>query len=130
MTQRNNLHQDSTNHKLGLCLVFIVAENYCIFRWVTVYTLMTESPQERAKKHRRCVCFSKRQPSSPVCRINKKLANTPFASSFFAPKSGLSLILTLIDAYGSAKPIPALFAGCIMIPLADLLCFEAIFLPK
>ncbi|MCR5478344.1 MAG: hypothetical protein K6F27_00605, partial [Ruminococcus sp.] len=59
--------------------------------------------------------------SSPVCRINEKLANTAFASYFFAPKSGLPLILTLIDAYGSAKPIPALFARCIVIPLADLL---------
>ena len=64
-------------------------------------------------------------PSSPVCRINEKLANTTFASSFFAQKSGLPLILTLIDAYGSAKPIPALFARCIKIPLADLLCFQA-----
>jgi len=63
--------------------------------------------------------------SSPVCRINEKLANTLFASSFFARKSGLPLILTLIDAYGSAKPIPALFAGGIIIPLADLLCFKA-----
>ena len=63
--------------------------------------------------------------SSPVCRINEKLANTAFASSFFARKSGLPLILTLIDAYGSAKPIPALFARCIKIPLADLLCFKA-----
>ncbi len=48
--------------------------------------------------------------SSPVCRINEKLANTQFASSFFAQKTVLPLILTLIDAYAAAKPIPALFA--------------------
>ena len=59
--------------------------------------------------------------SSPVCRINEKLANTAFASSFFAQKSDLTLILTLIDVYGSAKPIPALFARRAMIPFADLL---------
>ena len=63
--------------------------------------------------------------SSPVCRINEELANRLFAGPFFARKSGLPLILTLIDVYGSAKPIPALFAGCIMISLADLLCFKA-----
>ena len=59
--------------------------------------------------------------SSPVCRINEKLANTAFASSFFAQNHGLPLILTLIDVYGSAKALSALFAGCIIIPLADLL---------
>ena len=62
--------------------------------------------------------------SSPVCRINEKLANTAFASSFFVQKTHLSLILTLIDAYAAAKPIPALFAGHIKIPLAELSCFE------
>jgi hypothetical protein len=63
--------------------------------------------------------------SSPVCRKNKKLANGLFASSFFAQKMGLPLILTLIDAYAAAKAIPALFERHEMIPLADLLCFKA-----
>ena len=54
------------------------------------------------------MCAASSSPSSPVCRINKKLANTAFASSFFAQKSDL----TLIDAYGSAKAIPALLERC------------------
>ena len=68
--------------------------------------------------------------SSPVCRINEKLANTAFASSFFARKSGLPLILTLIDAYGSAKPILALFARRAMIPFAGVLRSVLSFLQK
>ncbi len=36
----------------------------------------------------------------------------PQMRAFFARKSGLPLILTLIDAYGSAKAIPALFERC------------------
>ena len=68
--------------------------------------------------------------SSPVCRINEKLANTAFASYFFAQNHGLPLILTLIDVYGSAKALSALFARRAMIPFAGVLRSVRSFLPK
>jgi hypothetical protein len=42
----------------------------------------------------------------------------------------LPLILPLIDAYGSAKPILALFARRAMIPVAGVLRSVRSFLPK
>ena len=58
------------------------------------------------------MCAASGSASSPVCRINEKLANTAFASSFFAQNHGLPFVLTLIDAYGSAKAISALLERC------------------
>ena len=58
---------------------------------------MTESAQQRAKKPVSACVSASGGASSPVCRINEKLANTSFAGFIFVQNCSVDLMMDLTD---------------------------------
>ena len=87
---------------------------------------MTESAQQRAKKPVSACVSASGSASSPVCRINEKLANTAFASFVFCKKCVLVFVWSLFLP-NDTKRIATIRSICAVCAYDTLVAFDAYF---